>query len=626
MTSTHSADQLNNAENPDIGGGILNNRIVLPSLPLPSLEETSRRFIEWCEPLLDADELAATKNALASFVRKGGPGERLHAALAEYNRRPDVKSWLDAFWQSRYLGRRDRIALNANGFCLFPESSMTQTARAAALIASTLCFKRTVDEKRLPVERWRGRALSMTQYLHLFSTTRIPGVTQDTVRTPYSSAQAGPSQARHISVFHKGHIVRMDVIGPKGQPHALQEIERGLDTIKASIMAAAATAESAGHLTTMARAEWAAARAELISAHPDNIAALETIETALFNICLDEAAPAGALAVCNNLLYGSSANRWYDSAISIIVTANGAAGINAEHSMHDGMALVGFADALHDLSPEEASTRSGAVRQGLPAFEQVTFHLSDALRIKIGEAAGSFKAYGDATASTIYSFDEFGSNRVKELGLSPDAFVQLALQLAHVRTKGFAGATYESIATRQFDHGRTEAMRVVTEEILQFVAAMQNVAATHAEKIAALRAAAEKHVRRAKECQDGQAPEQHLWELMLIQKRQGEALGVTEDLAVFKSPGWLKMRYDYLSTSSLLSRYVPLFGFGSTSPDCIGFGYAVRSNGFSAYLSTAKSSAHYLPGFVANLRGAMFQLCGLLQSEACTSYESGVEA
>jgi carnitine O-acetyltransferase len=214
----------------------------------------------------------------------------------------------------------------------------------------------------------------------------------------------------------------------------------------------------------------------------------------------------------------------------------------------------------------------------------------------------------------LYSFDDFGANRVKEWGLSPDAFAQLALQLAHVRTKGFVGATYESIATRQFDHGRTEAMRVVTKEILQFVAIMQNGTAGPAEKIATLRAAANKHVQRAKECQDGQAPEQHLWELMLIQKRSGEELGVTEEMALFSSPGWVKMRHDYLSTSSVMSDFVTQYGFGSTSPDCIGVGYAVRSNGFYGYLCTAKPSAGHLANFITELRNAMLEMGGLLKS------------
>jgi carnitine O-acetyltransferase len=613
LTTTHPAGQPEITAHEKISNRTFDPQDILPRLPLPTLEETGARFVEWCEPLLDASELASTKAALASFMREGGPGQRLQNALVQYNQRGDVNSWLDLFWQTRYLGRRDRIALNANVFCLFPDRQKTQTQAAAAMIAGALHFKQLVDEDRLPKDRWRGRPLCMTQYLHLFSTTRIPGPIQDTVRTPYSATEPGPSRARHVLVFHKGHIICMDVIGPMGLPHSLDDLQRGLDVIKASIRGLADTQESTGHLTTMARAEWADARAELIAAHPGNIAALEAIETALFNVCLDEIAPAGHLEACNNLLFGTSANRWYDKAVSFVVTANGAAGINAEHSMLDGMPLLAFIDAIHALSAEEASARSGAVSQGVPAFEHVGFHLDDALRAKIGEAARAFKAHGEATATMLYSFDDFGADRVKQLGLSPDAFAQLALQLTHVRTKGFVGATYESIATRQFDHGRTEAMRVVTKEILHFVATMQNAAAGRAEKIAALRAAAEKHVKRARECQDGQAPEQHLWELLLVQKRHGEALGVSEEIELFSSPGWLKMRHDYLSTSSVMSDFVTQYGFGSTSPDCIGVGYAVRSNAFYGYLCTAKPGAGHLANFLRELRKAMHEMGELLR-------------
>jgi carnitine O-acetyltransferase len=612
MTLTHAARQLDIARTSEIRVDTVDDQRSLPRLPLPTLEDTRRRFIAWCEPLLNAEQLDETNTALERFMRKDGPGEKLQDALVAYDRQPGVKSWLDLFWQTRYLGRRDRIALNANVFLLFPDWRMSQVQRAAALIASALNFKHAVDDERLPVERWRGRPLCMLQYKYLFSTTRIPGLIQDTVRAPYTPAQPGPSLARHVLVFHKGHIARMDVIAPDGAPYNIDEIERGLDAVKASIEAPAD--ESVGHLTTMARAEWAMARAELIAAHPDNAAALETIETALFNVCLDEVAPEGDLAVCNNLLYGSSANRWYDKAISLIVTANGAAGVNAEHAMIDGMALIGFVDALHARNVEEMSARSTPTSRGIPVFARIDFKLTEDLRNKMHEAAESFEAYGETTAAMLYAFDEFGANRVKELGLSPDAFVQLALALAHVRTKGFVGATYESIATRQFDHGRTEAMRVVTPEILKFVAAMQDEAVSDADKIKAARAAADQHVKRAKDCQEGQAPEQHLWELMLIQKRRGQALDVTEELTLFTSPGWIKMRHDYLSTSSLLSDVVTYFGFGSTSTDCIGVGYAVRSDGFYAYLCTGKSSAVYLGSFAANLRGAMLEIGALLQT------------
>jgi len=198
----------------------------------------------------------------------------------------------------------------------------------------------------------------MLQYKYLFSTTRIPGPAQDTVRAPYSEREPGPSRARHILVFHRGHMARVDVIGPEGRPHTVQEIQRGLDTIIAGIKTPAPTEESVGHLTTLARAEWAAARAELLEAHPDNAAALDTVETALFNVCVDDAAPADHLMACNNLLYGSSANRWYDKAISLVVTANGIAGINGEHCLLDGMSTLSFCDALHAQDAATASAQS----------------------------------------------------------------------------------------------------------------------------------------------------------------------------------------------------------------------------------------------------------------------------
>src|SRR5262249_179738 len=84
----------------------VDDQSALPRLPLPTLKDTGRRFIEWCEPLLSANELQDTKAALERFIRKGGPGEMLQAALVEYDREPGVGSWLDLFWQTRYLGRR----------------------------------------------------------------------------------------------------------------------------------------------------------------------------------------------------------------------------------------------------------------------------------------------------------------------------------------------------------------------------------------------------------------------------------------------------------------------------------------------------------------------------------------
>ncbi len=581
----------------------------LPRVPLPTLDETCERFMEWCAPLLTGDERARTEAALAEFARPGGPGRALHAALERYDAAEGVHSWLDTFWPYRYLGRRDRIALNANFFFLFRESDQGQAERAAALIAGALDYKRRLDEETLPPVLQRGRPLTMEQNKFLFSTTRIPGAELDTVRAPYTDAWPGPSDARHIVVFFRGNLIRMDVLGPEGRPHTLDELEAGLRTI---MKAEPAPEPSAGHLTTKARAEWADSRQALLALDPRNAEALDTVETALFCLCLENFTPRNTLDACDHLLHGDSGNRWFDKSVSFVVFADGTAGVNVEHCGLDGTTVLAFVDEVLGAPAEQLSRRSGAASQGLPFIEPVEFVLDDALRQDIEEAAASFAAYGAATATATVSFDDFGADAVKALNMSPDAFVQMAYQLAHRRAKGVTGATYESIATRQYRHGRTEAMRVVTPEVLRFVEAMEDPEAGTEARRAAFRAAAEAHVRRAKDCQAGRAPEQHLWELQLIQKRRGAELGVTEPLALFDSPGWRIMRDDYLSTSSAPSVNIRYFGFGSTSDQCIGVAYVLLPDRFNAYLSTPRGVAGAMHVFADRLREAVHELRGLL--------------
>ncbi|HEV7625255.1 MAG TPA: choline/carnitine O-acyltransferase [Streptomyces sp.] len=589
---------------------------LLPRVPLPTLEESCERFLTWCAPLLSADERAATEAEVDAFLRPGGWGQALQAALEEYNSSEGVHSWLDTFWPYRYLGRRDRIALNANFFFLFQDSDQSQVERAAGLIASAVGYKRQIDEELIPPVAQRGVPQSMEQHKFLFSSTRIPGTEQDTSRTPYTDEWPGPSRARHIVVFFRGSMFRMDVLGADGVPHSLDDLEAGLRAVMKAGAEPAPADSSVGHLTTMARAEWAAARQSLRALHPRNAEGLEEIETALFCVCLEDFAPAGIQEACDELLYGDRGNRWFDKATSIVVFEDGRAGLNVEHCQLDGTTVLSFTDALLGSPAEEQSRRSAAQSQGQPALEPLDFELNDALRAQVRSAADAFVAYGESTATRTVSFEDFGNKDAKALRVSPDAFVQLAYQLAHQRSKGHLGATYESIATRQYRHGRTEAMRVVTPEMFDFVAAMEDPAADGDTRRAAFRAAAEKHVARAKECQAVQAPEQHLWELELIQKRRGSELGVPEQPTLFRSPGWLTMRDDCLSTSSAPSVNIQYFGFGSTSSRCIGVAYVLLPERFNLYLSTPLTVADQMHTFAERLREAVTELRELLAGEA----------
>ncbi|HEY1918575.1 MAG TPA: choline/carnitine O-acyltransferase [Streptosporangiaceae bacterium] len=590
----------------------------LPRVPLPTLEDSCERFLSWCSPLLNAGQLDATVAAVQAFTRPGGPGRTLHAALSEYNATEGVHSWLDIFWPYRYLGRRDRIALNANFFFLFGDgagiaaSPQPQLDRAAGLVAAAVDYKLRLDDELIPPAVQRGQPMSMEQQKFLFSATRIPGADQDTVRVPYTAQWPGPSRARHIVVFFRGNMFRLDVLDADGRPYSAARLAAGLRTIMAADRAAPGT--SVGHLTTMARADWAASRQALLACDPANPAALDQVETALLCLCLEDFAPRDTLQACDHLLHGDGGSRWYDKAVSLIVFADGTAGINVEHCGLDGTTVLSFVDVLLRTADEQAPPWGGPACDA-PAAEAVTFVLDDRLRADVQAAADSFDAYRAGTASTIVGFDDFGAQTAKRLGISPDAFVQMAYQLAHNRAKGLVGATYESIATRQYQHGRTEAMRVVTPEVIEFVAAMDDPRVDTAARRARFRAAAAKHVERAKECQAGQAPEQHLWELQLIARRRGAEVGVGDEPELYRSPGWLIMRDDYLSTSSAPSARIQYFGFGSTSSRCVGVAYVLLPDRFNLYLSTPSTVADQMFTFAGQLRDAVRELQDLLATE-----------
>ena len=355
----------------------------------------------------------------------------------------------------------------------------------------------------------------------------------------------------------------------------------------------AAPGTSVGQLTTQARADWARNRAALLALDPANAAVLDEVETALFCICLEDLVPDGVAGAADQLLHGDSANRWFDKAVSFIVFADGTAGINVEHCGLDGTTILSFVDTLlaqpAERTPPAPAPRPRASRRWPPCASPST----PPCRTRCARRP-AFADFAAATATMTVSFTDFGAGTAKRLGVSPDAFVQMAYQLAHARTKGFVGATYESIATRQWRRGRTEAIRVVTPEVVAFVAAMADPGLRGPNADPAPSGGPRRRLPGrgrcpcgpGQGCQAGDAPEQHLWELQLIQQRRGEELGVTEPFALYSSPGWQIMRDDFLSTSSAPSQAIEVFGFGSTSSHCIGIGYVLNEDRLVLYLST----------------------------------------
>jgi len=197
----------------------------------------------------------------------------------------------------------------------------------------------------------------------------------------------------------------------------------------------------------------------------------------------------------------------------------------------------------------------------------------------LGAAKSDFyKLIGDHELN-VQSFQGYGSNYIKKAGFSPDAYVQMAIQLATARLWGKQGGTYEATQMRPFLHGRTETTRSVSPASAAFVKAMgprprqdAKNGETRTEKIALLHEAVASHVKYIGEAAKGNGIDRHLLGLSM------EVADGEDAPALFAHPLYVRSKTWRVSTSHLTHPNFDNWGFGEVVPDGVGIGYAVKAD------------------------------------------------
>ena len=118
----------------------------------------------------------------------------------------------------------------------------------------------------------------------------------------------------------------------------------------------------------------------------------------------------------------------------------------------------------------------------------------------------------------IYVHDLFGKNVAKQCKVSPDAFIQMALQLAYYRDIGCLHLTYESSMTRLFREGRTETVRSCSVESAKWVKSMDDPNVSVSERVAMLNKACEHHQKLYRDAMTGKGIDRHIFCLYVISK------------------------------------------------------------------------------------------------------------
>ncbi|KAI5305706.1 Carnitine O-acetyltransferase mitochondrial [Ascosphaera pollenicola] len=163
-------------------GAMLRFEDSLPTLPVPSLEETGQRYLKSVHPLLSEQEFKKTTAAVQAFVKPGGEGEKLQKRLLAKAADPKVENWLYDWWnESAYLAYRDPVVPYVSYFYSYKDDKLRRNPakRAAAVTTAALEFKKEVDAGSLEPEYLRKEPMAMASYKYMFNCCRIPAKPAD---------------------------------------------------------------------------------------------------------------------------------------------------------------------------------------------------------------------------------------------------------------------------------------------------------------------------------------------------------------------------------------------------------------------------------------------------------------
>lgn len=165
------------------------------------------------------------------------------------------------------------------------------------------------------------------------------------------------------------------------------------------------------------------------------------------------------------------------------------------------------------------------------------------------------------------------------MGYSPDAYVQIAMQLATYRLWGEQGGTYEATQVRPFLHGRTETTRTVSPASEAFVKTMglrpkqdEMDATQRAKKVELLHEAVSSHAKYIGLAAKAMGVDRHFLGLALSLK-EGETAPT-----LYSDPVYARAKTWRVSTSHLTHPRFDNWGYGEVTPNGVGLAYSIHPN------------------------------------------------
>ncbi|TRY60256.1 hypothetical protein DNTS_005918 [Danionella cerebrum] len=376
----------------------------------------------------------------------------------------------------------------------------------------------------------------------------------------------------------------LDVYNSDGSPLTVDQLYVQLEKIWNTSLQT--NKEPIGILTSNHRNTWGKAYNNLIK-DKTNKESVRAIQKSIFTVCLDAPKPRVSDEMYHNkvaaqMLHGggsrwNSGNRWFDKTLQ-----------------------------------RTEMVRTPMVPLSMPA--KLRFNITPEIKKDIEKAKQNMNIMVHDLDVRVLNFSHFGRKLPKSHKLGPDAFIQMALQLAYFRMYQTCCPTYESASLRMFKLGRTEAIRSTTIESFQFTQAMDDPSKNvpNSEKAALLEKAVKVHREHTYMAIHGQGIERHMLGLKMV---------AIEDLTslpeIFMDTSFAVATHFNLYTSQVGSKTDCVMCIGPMVPDGYGICYNPMDDhinfAVTAFNSCEETNATKLSRFIED---ALLDMKTLLEQVA----------
>ncbi|XP_076455355.1 uncharacterized protein LOC143289937 [Babylonia areolata] len=563
----------------------------LPKLPVPEVKDTMNKYLTVLSTVISPHELNVTKKHVQQFMTPGGWGDKLQYYLLQ--RRSETDNWASEWWlRTMYLDNRLPLPFNSSPASILSTqlfSSKEDCLRfAARLSLGIVDYTLMIDSGTLPVEMAdKNQPMCMEQDYRLFSSYRRPGIPSDQLIT-----HLGTQRPAFMVVACRNQFYRVDV-EQDGVTLSEGELFSQLCKVVSAADRHAAGSPPVGVLTAIDRSAWAEAR-ERLAAAGENSSHLDTIENSLFILCLDTPVKRSSSSsaregvnekeeeeltnLAQYALHGqgtdfNSCNRWFDKPMQWILSEDGTFVGVGEHSASEGrpqLVAANYAFTKTLSSHPTCERNEGQDPRCLAEPVWLKWTTTSEIESDIARAKEEVDRNVQRPGLCGRRFNEFGREFPKSQGISPDTFLQLAIQMAYYRMHGRMAMTYESATLRRFRQGREDNIRINSPAVLTWIQAMcGEIHTSEAEKFALFEAACDWKEKYKNDVVAGYGTDCHLIGL----REAARELNVLDSIPLFSDPSFQKAFYFPLSTSQVPNIFKSFGFFAPLTPDGYGVGY-----------------------------------------------------